>query len=153
MEEHGATSAVRNPAAARLLLWSLRRGVRPLHRLMCLVTGSDFAATGFGERLRLGHPYGIVVHSRAVIGDDCTIMQHVTIGADFDGADAPRIGSGVRIGAGACIIGAVTVGDNAVIGANAVVVRDVPAGAVVGGVPAREIGRVARAAAGVDEPA
>ena len=51
----------------------------------------------------------------------------------------PIIGNRVDIGAGACILGHTTVGDDAIIGANAVVTKDVPAGAVVGGVPAKLI--------------
>jgi serine O-acetyltransferase len=52
-------------------------------------------------------------------------------------ADAPRLGRGVNVGAGAKILGAVRVGDGAAIGANAVVLDDVPAGAVAIGIPAR----------------
>ena len=63
-------------------------------------------------------------------------MQQVTIGQLSD-PDVPVIGSGVRIGAGAKVLGKVTVGDHAKIGANAVVLRDVPAGWTAVGVPAR----------------
>jgi serine O-acetyltransferase len=72
------------------------------------------------------------------IGEDCLFAQQVTVGYD-DRGGCPTIGARVRIGAGAIVLGPITVGDDAVIGAGAVVVRDVPAGAVVGGVPARVI--------------
>ncbi len=72
------------------------------------------------------------------IGEDCLFAQQVTVGYD-DRGGSPSIGNRVRIGAGAIVIGPITVGDDAVIGAGAVAVKDVPAAAVVGGVPARII--------------
>jgi serine O-acetyltransferase len=94
-----------------------------------------------GRRLIIEHSGAIVVHGNAVIGDDCIIRQGVTIGNQrMDRPfDAPRIGHRVNIGAGAKILGAVSVGDDADIGANAVVITDVPAGALAVGVPARII--------------
>ena len=68
------------------------------------------------------------------IGDNCVIMQHVTIGSTIYGggkrAGAPSIGNNVFIGAGAKIIGGITIGDNAKIGAGCVVAEDVPSNAV-----------------------
>lgn len=90
-----------------------------------------------GAGLWIPHPIGIVIARDASLGSECTVYQNATIGGR--GAP-PSIGNGVMIGAGACIIGPVTVGDNVQIGANAVVVESVPAGAKVGGVPARKIG-------------
>ena len=81
--------------------------------------------------------YGCFFSTKAVIGENCTILHHVTIGSNFDrkfvdgGVDwkAPVVGGGVFIGAGAKIIGGITIGDNAKIGAGCVVWQDVPAGA------------------------
>lgn len=84
---------------------------------------------------------GVVIHKGSRIGRHCLISQQVTIGGRSGLEGAPVIGDYVRIGAGAKILGNVKVGDFAVIGANAVVVRDVPGGAVVAGVPARELRR------------
>ena len=79
---------------------------------------------------------GVVIHEKAVVGKGTRIYQNVTIGGRH-GRGAPVIGRNVLIGAGACVLGGVHVGDNAVIGANAVVIHDVPENAVMGGVPAK----------------
>ena len=94
-----------------------------------------------GERLGIEHSGCIVIHGYAQLGDDCIVRQGVTIGnrrldAPFD---APRIGHRVSIGAGAKILGAVTIGDDAEIGANAVVLEDIPAGGIAVGIPARVV--------------
>ena len=70
-----------------------------------------------------------------------TVMQQVTIGSSRGGArnGYPKIGNRVFVGAGAKIIGDVTIGDDVVIGANAVVTKNIPSGTVVGGIPAKII--------------
>ena len=89
-----------------------------------------------GAGLMLPHALSIVVHYKAKLGKNCTICQFVTIAGDNEGR-SPRIGDNCFIGAGAVIIGNITIGDNVTIGANAVVVKDVPDNATVVGVPAR----------------
>ena len=79
----------------------------------------------------IGHPYGIMIHSGASIGTDCIIMHQVTIGERHLGYGVPHIGNGVFIGAGAKILGNITIGDNVKIGANAVVTIDVPSDSTV----------------------
>lgn len=95
-----------------------------------------------GRRIRIEHFGGMILVAES-IGDDVVIRQNTTFGIarTTEPHDRPRIGNSVDIGAGAVIIGAVTVGDRAVIGANAVVLCDVPEGAVMAGVPARQIGQ------------
>jgi serine O-acetyltransferase len=94
----------------------------------------------------IAHGVGLVVGGYTVIGEDCTLLHGATLGeARFDELDYPRVGNRVTIGAGALVLGGVSVGDDATIAAGSVVVGDVPAGATVAGVPARVIrGREAR---------
>jgi serine acetyltransferase len=101
-----------------------------------------------GRRVVFEHQHGIVVHGNATIGDGCVIRQNVTIGNRYLDRpnEAPVIGRGVNVGAGAKILGLVRIGDGANVGANAVVLRDVPAGATVVGVPARIVDFAAEAA-------
>jgi len=91
-----------------------------------------------GRRVIFEHQHGIVIHGHAKIGDDCIIRQGVTLGnRSLDKPmEAPTLGKNVNVGAGAKLLGGITIGDNAVIGANAVVLTDVPAGALAVGVPA-----------------
>lgn len=99
--------------------------------------------TQIGGGLRLPHRGGIVIHVRTVIGKNCEIMQGVTIGNNIMKSrdEVASIGDEVLLCAGAKIIGKVTIGNTVIVGANAVVTRDVEAGTIVGGVPARAIGK------------
>ena len=85
--------------------------------------------------------FGIVINSKAVIGEGTYIQHGVTIGArdDIRNPNAPRIGQNCYIGAKATVIGDITIGDNVKIGANAVVCKDIPSNCTVVGVPARII--------------
>jgi serine O-acetyltransferase len=88
-----------------------------------------------GPGLMLMHGFATIITAQRM-GEDCQVSQQVTIGYD-DRGGPPVLGARVRVGANAVVLGPITVNDDAVIGAGAVVVRDVPAGAVVGGVPAK----------------
>ena len=81
-----------------------------------------------GKRLFIDHGSGVVIGETAIIGDDVTIYQGVTLGSNTSkkGKRHPTIGNRVMIGAGAKIIGDIHIGDDAKIGAGSVVVNDVP---------------------------
>ena len=108
------------------------------HRFWSVVTGADIPLNcNIGGGLLMPHPNGIVIHPNAEIGPNCLLFQQVTIG-DVNGG-VPRLGGHVDVGAGAKLIGRISVGDHARIGANAVVTIDVPSGAAAVGIPARII--------------
>lgn len=115
-----------------------------LNKMAEIICGVTIGVSAkIGKRLIIEHSGAIVIHGNAVIGDDCIIRQGVTIGNKRldDPFGAPILGNRVNVGAGAKILGRVTIGDDAEIGANAVVIRDVPAGAIAVGIPARIISR------------
>ena len=92
-----------------------------------------------GRRVFIDHGMGVVVGETAEIGDDCTLYHGVTLGGTSwnKGKRHPTLSRGVVVGAGAKILGPITIGANARIGSNAVVVKDVPDDATAVGIPAR----------------
>ena len=131
---------------------SCPRFVRPLFTGIHLV-GAAFLEAFLQMRLNVGaqigpglliaHCGGITLHPRVVIGAHCDLAHHVTVGTPGLGrAGVPVLGDNVYVGTGAVLIGSIRVGDRARIGANSLVNRDVRAGAVVLGVPAREMNSV-----------
>lgn len=92
-----------------------------------------------GRRVFIDHGMGVVIGETAIIGDDCTLYHGVTLGGTSwnKGKRHPTLESGVVIGAGAKVLGPITVGEGAKIGSNAVVVKDVPPNATAVGIPAR----------------
>ena len=115
----------------------LGRGISQAARVL---TGIEIhPGATIGKRFFIDHGMGVVIGETAEIGDDVMLYHGVTLGGTSlsQGKRHPTLESGVIVGAGAKIIGPVTVGANARIGANAVVVKDVPAGASAVGVAAR----------------
>jgi serine O-acetyltransferase len=114
-----------------------------------VVTGADLAwQAAVGPGFSLYHPTGVVIGPDVVVGARCVVQQGVTLGSVrergriVDGrVDSPVVGDGVEIGAGARILGPISVGDGSVVGANAVVLTDVAPGHLAVGVPARVIPR------------
>ncbi|MBI4323387.1 MAG: serine O-acetyltransferase [Candidatus Omnitrophica bacterium] len=121
-----------------------RLGVPVLPRLLMHLsrwaTGIEIhPAATIGRGLFIDHGMGVVIGETAVLGDNVTLFQGVTLGGTGKerGKRHPTVGRNVVIGAGAKVLGNITIGDNAVIGANAVVIRDVPPHSTVVGVPGR----------------
>ena len=94
-----------------------------------------------GRRVFIDHGMGVVIGETAVINDDCTLYHGVTLGGTSwnKGKRHPTLEQGVVIGAGAKVLGPITIGKGAKIGSNAVVVKDVPENATAVGIPARII--------------
>jgi serine O-acetyltransferase len=105
-----------------------------------IVTGIEIhPGATIGRRVFIDHGFGVVIGETAVVGDDCTIYQGVTLGGTTLTSGAkrhPTLERGVIIGAGAKVLGAFTVGEYAKVGSNAVVIKPVPAGATAVGNPA-----------------
>ena len=92
-----------------------------------------------GRGILIDHGMGVVIGETAEVGDNCTIYQGVTLGGTGKdkGKRHPTVGNNVLIGAGAKVLGPITVGDDAKIAANAVILQDVPPNSTAVGVPAR----------------
>lgn len=99
------------------------------------VPGIDLSGTPIGPGLFISHGQSTILSAER-IGANLQVHQGVTVGWDYRGDRRPIIGDDVFIGAGAKVLGAITIGDGARIGANAVVLCDVPPGATAAGVPA-----------------
>lgn len=125
--------APKNPFATEVLLFFCRRRIPVVSRLVRILYNSDICCR-LPTHIYMPHPYGIVMHSQAAIGERVTVMQQVAIGDKDQGESvAPVIGNDVYIGAGARVLGDVRIGDGVTIGANAIVTRDIPAGVTVVG--------------------
>lgn len=98
-------------------------------------------AVTVGKRFFIDHGTGVVIGETAVIGDDVTIYQGVTLGGTGKdtGKRHPTIGNNVMIGAGAKVLGPLVIGDNSRIAAGAVVLNDIPPNSTAVGVPARVV--------------
>ncbi len=105
-----------------------------------------------GKGLFIDHGMGVVIGETAIVGDNVTLFQGVTLGGTGKekGKRHPTIGNNVVVGAGAKVLGSFTIGDNVQIGANAVVVREVPANSVVVGVPGRVVRQEGRRFPGIN---
>lgn len=127
---------------SRLLRAPFSLVYRLLHRRVRNSYGIELHYTSnIGRRLLIAHQGAIVIHEHAAIGDDCIIRQGVTLGAaaTYSADDAPKLADRVSVGAGAMILGRVSIGDDARIGPNAVVMTNVPPNATATAAPARII--------------
>ena len=128
----------------RLWTWRLRLVARWLSQFARLLTGIEIhPAAQIGRRLFIDHGMGVVIGETAVVGNDVTIYQGVTLGGTGKerGKRHPTVQDNVVIGAGAKILGDITIGTNCRIGAGSVVLRNVPDDSTVVGVPGHIIFR------------
>jgi serine O-acetyltransferase len=128
--------------------WLWNHGMRLLARWLSqvarLLTGIEIhPAAQIGHRLFIDHGMGVVIGETSTIGDDVTLYQGVTLGGTGKetGKRHPTIGNGVVVGAGAKVLGNITVGDDSRIGAGSVVLRPVPDSSTIVGVPGHVIFR------------
>jgi len=126
----------------RLYGWRLKFLARLLSQIGRWITGIEIhPGAAIGRRFFIDHGMGVVIGETAEIGDDCTIYHGVTLGGTTwkKGKRHPTLANNVVVGAGAKILGPITIGTNARVGSNSVVVRDVPADATVVGIPGRVV--------------
>ena len=130
----------------RVAHWFWTRRLRWLGRFIShlarFFTGIEIhPGATIGRRFFIDHGMGVVIGETAVIGDDVTLYHGVTLGGTSwnKGKRHPTLEDGVVVGAGAKVLGPITVGTNAKVGSNAVVVKNVPAGTTAVGNPARVI--------------
>lgn len=130
--------------AHRLWCVRLKLPARMLSQMARFFTGVDIhPAARIGRRLFIDHATGVVIGETAVIGDDVTLYQGVTLGGTGKGHGKrhPTICDGVFIGNNANVLGNITVGQNSRVGAGSVVLTDVPPNSTVVGVPAHIVYR------------
>jgi len=141
--------------AHRVSHWLWQQGRRSLALLIQNRMSSKFGvdihpAARLGRGIMLDHATGLVIGETAVVGNNVSILQSVTLGGTGkeEGDRHPKIGDGVLISAGAKILGNISVGEGAKVGAGSVVLQPVAPHTTVAGVPARVVGRP-----GSDQPA
>ena len=132
----------------RISHWFYTKGLRFIPRLISalgqFLTVIDIhPAATLGHRVFIDHGVGVVIGETAIIGNDVIIYQQVTLGgvSTSKGKRHPTIENNVVIGAGAKILGNITIGKNSKVGANSVVVKDVPPDSTAIGIPAKVIKR------------
>ncbi|MDP6125011.1 MAG: serine O-acetyltransferase [Candidatus Latescibacteria bacterium] len=128
--------------AHTLSKWGLPFIPRLISQVARFVTGIEIhPAARIGAGFFIDHGMGIVIGETAEIGDDCTLFQGVTLGGTGKetGKRHPTLANGIVVGAGAKILGNITIGDNVLIGANTVVLDDVPPDSTVVGVRGRVV--------------
>lgn len=140
--------------AYRVGHWLWRQGRRDMAYFVQMRVSEVFGvdihpAATIGRGIMIDHAHSIVVGETAVVGDNVSMLHSVTLGGTGkeDGDRHPKIGDGVLIGAGAAILGNITIGHCSRIAAGSVVLADVPPCKTVAGVPARIVGE-----AGCDQP-
>ncbi|MBF0570521.1 MAG: serine O-acetyltransferase [Candidatus Omnitrophica bacterium] len=126
--------------AHQLWRWKIPVIPRWLSQTARFFTGVEIhPGAQIGKSFFIDHGMGVVIGETAILGDNVLLYQGVTLGGTGKetGKRHPTLGSNVVVGAGAKILGNITIGDNSYIGANAVVIKDVPSNSTVVGIPGR----------------
>ncbi len=122
----------------KIRLYFIARLISEISRVL---TGIEIhPGAKIGKNLVIDHGMGVVIGETAIVEDDCFIFHGVTLGGvskDLKKRRHPHLHKGVTVGAGAKILGSVTLGKGSKVGAGAVVLRDCPAGGTMVGVPAK----------------
>lgn len=128
--------------AHRINHWLWNHGLRTFARFLSQITRFLFGieihpGAQIGERLFIDHGLGIIIGETSIVGDDCTLYQGVTLGGTGKetGKRHPTLRKGVFVGAGAKILGNITIGENCRVGAGSVVLHNVPENSTIVGVP------------------
>lgn len=131
----------------RLGHWLWMRGRQDMAYFVQMRTSEVFGVdihpnAKMGQGILIDHAHSIVIGETAVVGDNVSMLHSVTLGGTGkeDGDRHPKIGNGVLIGAGAAVLGNITIGNCSRVAAGSVVLEDVPACKTVAGVPARIVG-------------
>ncbi len=139
----------------RIAHWVWQQGRRSLALFLQNRVSTEFGvdihpASEIGHGILMDHATGVVIGETAVVGNNVSIMQDVTLGGTGkeDGDRHPKVGDGVLISCGATILGNIRIGCGAKIGAGSVVLEEVPPHTTVAGIPAKAVGHP-----GCDQPA
>lgn len=138
----GVHALILHRIANRLWLRGWRLTARLLSFVARTVSNIDIhPGATIGRRFFIDHGAGVVIGETAVIGRDVTLYHGVTLGGTSwnKGKRHPTLGNGVMVGAGAKILGPITVNEHARVGANSVVIEDVPEGCTVVGIPGKVV--------------
>jgi serine O-acetyltransferase len=146
---HGFANAIINPSFGTVLGYRIAKALydgpvpilgRLVWRFLIATSGAYISLNAkIGPGLKLPHPIGLSIGNGAVLGNQVTVHQNVSIGRNIDAEVYPVIEDGAVLLANAIITGRVTVGARAIVGGGAVVLTDVPEGAIVSGNPARRV--------------
>ena len=141
--------------AYRVGHWLWKEGHKDMSYMLQMRISETFGidihpAAKIGKGLMIDHAHSIVIGETAVVGDNVSMLHAVTLGGTGKEEEDrhPKIGDGVLIGAGAKVLGNITIGCCSRIAAGSVVLRDIPPSSTVAGVPAKVVGK-----AGCDQPA
>ena len=132
--------------AHRIEHWLWKRKLKFIARVLASRTRNSTGieihpGAVIGRRVVIDHGMGVVIGETAIIGDNVTLFQGVTLGGTGKetGKRHPTLGNNIVVGSGAKVLGNIKIGDHSYIGANAVVLREVPAHSTVVGVPGRVV--------------